>query len=299
MIGTDEEVEREYLITLLEGDYEKFNKSIDEYKNGHSINFIKNKYGIDIRNYVDIINIKRSNSESKKTKQYKKRYKKTMMDKYGVTNPSKLESVKQKKKKTMTENYGYENNFCNPSIRIKAQRNIDYDMVVKSTKESLQNKYGEDVKNVSQIPGVGERISKTKKEQYSKLTIQEKREMTEYCRSHVSYVSNLELRIQEILNNLNIEYTANGFLYSYNWDLIFKNKIILEIQGDFWHGNPKIYNEDDILLDGLLVKDVWDKDKNKRLKVENYGYSVYYLWESDINKMTDDEIIEYIKSILI
>lgn len=98
-----------------------------------------------------------------------------------------------------------------------------------------------------------------------------------------------------MLNQLNVEYTANGFLYAYNWDLIFKNKIIIEIQGDFWHANPKYYKETDILLDGLLAKDVWNKDNNKRKLVESKGYTVHYLWENDINNMTDEEIYKLLK----
>lgn len=290
--------EKEFLMTLLGYDIKKFNEAISDYKNGHPINYIKDKYGISIINYVRLIGIKRSNSQSKKTSEYREKYKRTMTDKYGVDNPSKLEFVKEKKKETMIKNFGYENNFCNTSIRINAQNRIDYKVVQNSRQKNLQKKYGKEIYNPAQIPGVSDKISKGLKKYYSKFSKEERRQLTEYARSHVSYVSNLELRIQDILNKLGIEYTANGFLYSYNWDLIFKNKVILEIQGDFWHGNPSIYDKTDTLVRGLTAGNVWEKDNRKRKKLEDNGYRIHYLWEKDLNNMSDYDIINFLKAIL-
>ena len=152
--------------------------------------------------------------------------------------------------------------------------------------------------NPAQIPGVGRKIGDSQRKRISNMTSTERRIMTEKARSNINYVSSQEMRIQTILNQVGIEYTANGFLYSYNWDLIFKNKTIIEVQGDFWHANPKTYRETDVLLNGLLVKDVWNKDNRKKKLIESKGYSVNYLWESDINNMTDEEIYNELKKIL-
>lgn len=130
------------------------------------------------------------------------------------------------------------------------------------------------------------------------MTADERRRMTEKARANINYVSSQEIRIQTILNQLDVEYTANGFLYAYNWDLIFRNKVIIEVQGDFWHANPKFYKESDVLLDGLLAKDVWKKDNRKRKLIESKGYTVHYFWESDINNMTNEEIYKLLKEIL-
>lgn len=290
--------EEEYLIYLLDGDKEKFFKCIDDYKNGYAINDIKNKYQIDISNYLKMIGIKRSNSESKKTKIYKNKYENSILQKYGVKNISQSEVIKTKKRETFLNNHGYKNNFCNPVIRKKAQENIDYDIVQKTLRSNLRKKYGNEVVNVAQIPGVREKIGRSNKARLSKLTEDERRELTAVGRFNINYRSKLELRIQEILNRLDIEYTANKFLYRYSWDFVFKNKVILEVQGDFWHANPLIYNEDDILLGEKTAADVWKKDLTKKNKVEKHGYKLYYLWESEIQKMTDEDIIEFLKTIL-
>ena len=211
------------------------------YLDGSTIDDIKKKYGVSVGNYILLLGIKRTASESKKTKQYKDKFEKTLIDRYGVKNPSQSEDVKLKKKNTFFKNYGYENNFNNETIRKYAISKINYTEVLKKSKETLKLRYGDNIINPAQLGWVKEKISKSQKDRLSKLSTDELRSLTEKARGNLKYVSKQELRIQSILNELNITYTANGFLYSYNWDLIFKNKIIIEVQGDFWHGSPKLY----------------------------------------------------------
>jgi G:T-mismatch repair DNA endonuclease (very short patch repair protein) len=268
------------------------------YLDGYTVDEIKMKYGVSVSNYIYLLGIKRTHSESKQTKRYKDKFEAIFMEKYGVKNPSQHETVKIKKKNTFLKNYGYENNFSNETIRNYALSKVDHSLIAEKVKKTMQEKYGEDITNPAQLDWVRKKISKTNKERMSKLTDDERRKITEKARMNINYVSKLEIRIQEILNFLNINYTANGFLYRYNWDLIFKNKKIIEIQGDFWHGNPKIYKGDDKLLNGLLAKDVWEKDERKLRLVESKGYKVYYLWESEINEMDDHELIKRLNEIL-
>ena len=220
------------------------------------------------------------------------------MKRFGVKNPSQAKAIKKKKKETFLKNFGYENNFCNPKIQKVAQSHIDYEKAQESIRDTLIKKYGDSVYNPSQIPGVSVKIGESQKKRISKMTADERRRMTEKARANINYVSSQEIRIQTILNQLDVEYTANGFLYAYNWDLIFRNKVIIEVQGDFWHANPKFYKESDVLLDGLLAKDVWKKDNRKRKLIESKGYTVHYFWESDINNMTNEEIYKLLKEIL-
>jgi G:T-mismatch repair DNA endonuclease (very short patch repair protein) len=269
-----------------------FDDIIKMYSDGYCMNDIKVRYGIDIRNYIKLIGIKRSNSESKKTKIYENKIKSTLLKKYGVDNLSKSKEIKQKKKETFMKNFGYENNFCNMEIRNSAISKIDYNKVKETYKHNLSKKYGNHITNITQVDYVRKKISNTQKVRFSNMSTDELRKMTEPARAAIKYTSSQEIRIQSILNEMGISYTTNGFLYSYNWDFIFKNKLILEIQGDFWHGNPKLYKKDDILLNGLTVDMVWKKDYRKKKKVENYGYRVYYLWETDINNMNDYELKE-------
>lgn len=290
--------EMNYIKSQIEIEDSTFDKVKELYLEGYNVGDLKEMYGVSFANYIKLLGIKRTNSESKKTKVYKDKVESTNMKRFGVKNPSQSKVIKKKKKETFLKNFGYENNFCNPKIQKIAQSNIDYEKVLSTTTSRLIEKYGPDVQNVSRIPGVGRKIGESQKKRISKMTADERRQMTEKARANINYVSSQEIRIQSILNQLDVEYTANGFLYAYNWDLIFKNKVIIEVQGDFWHANPNFYKEADILLDGLLAKDVWKKDNRKRKLVESKGYTVHYFWESDINNMTNEEIYNLLKEIL-
>jgi hypothetical protein len=64
-----------------------------------------------------------------------------------------------------------------------------------------------------------------------------------------------------------------------------KTNTIYEFQGDFWHGNPDIYNLDSInsKLD-ISFRELYDKTMNKINKLHNMGYNVVYIWENNWTK---------------
>lgn len=269
---------------------------VQKYIDGYSLEYIDKNLNIkktSLRPYLIVLGIKiRTQSESLKQDVTQKMLKQQWMDKYGVDSPSKLDWVKKKKIETSLKNNGYINNFCNPDIGKHARDKINHDKVWESNQKTLKDKYG--VLNPAQITGVGDKISKSQINRMSKLTYEEKLKLTENARKAVKYTSLLENRIQSIINNISIEYYVHVFLCRYNFDFVFKNKKILEVNGDFWHANPKLYKEEDELLKGWFVKDIWLKDEKKKLAVEKIGYTVYCLWESDINSMSDQQIEEWI-----
>ena len=58
-----------------------------------------------------------------------------------------------------------------------------------------------------------------------------------------------------------------------------KNRIVYEIHGDFWHANPILYEQDRLTK---IQKFNLARDKNKKIFLENEGYKVIYIWESEI-----------------
>lgn len=271
---------------------------VNNYLDGLTINEIVKKYnGCNISNYLNLLKIKRTNSESKKTKKYVEKHKGVIQKKYGVDNISQSKLIKEKKKKTFLKNYGYENNFCNKEIGNLARDKINYNGLGDKLKKIFLEKYG--VENASQLEHVKKIIGEKAKIRMSKLSLDERRKYTEKARQNVNYESKIQLRVQDIINELSLTYTANAFLYAYNFDFLFKGKIILEIQGDFWHGNPNKYKKDDVLLGKLTAEAIWKKDERKKNIVEKNGYKIFYLWEYEINKMTNLDIINYLKKILL
>ena len=109
------------------------------------------------------------------------------------------------------------------------------------------------------------------------------------------YLSRIELRIQNIFNQAGISYHYNYFIGRRSYDFKIKN-LIIEIQGDYWHMNPKVYKKDDINPSfQMTAEKVWEKDKKKKEYAEKYGYKVLCFWEKEIRAIKEDvELKSYI-----
>lgn len=125
--------------------------------------------------------------------------------------------------------------------------------------------------------------------------------------------SSIEEKIIEFLKLKNANFETQVKLKSdkmygvFKIDVVLNNKICIEIQGDYWHGNPLLFkatNEQIKMLEnsvfpGFIYNNIklperkdlnefqinnFDKDYRKKLKMaEYYGYNnIYYIWEYDI-----------------
>lgn len=80
-------------------------------------------------------------------------------------------------------------------------------------------------------------------------------------------------------------------------DVLIGGRIVLEFNGDFWHGNPRKYSENSVIADGILAKEKWAKDKERVEFLEESGYQVYVVWEMDYRK-NKQAVISKIDSML-
>jgi hypothetical protein len=98
--------------------------------------------------------------------------------------------------------------------------------------------------------------------------------------------------------NENRQYTVLPTRYQVD-GICLETKTIYEFLGDYWHGNPKLYNRDlPILNSKLSCGDAYDRTFNRFKKLKTMGYTVKYIWENDWkewskNKMGDIPIQEY------
>ena len=77
--------------------------------------------------------------------------------------------------------------------------------------------------------------------------------------------------------------------------------ILVEVNGDFWHGNPNQYESEDYIefpIKRVKAKDIWERDRKKYLTASERGYKMVILWESDISKFTDEDLEKYLIEIL-
>lgn len=102
-----------------------------------------------------------------------------------------------------------------------------------------------------------------------------------------------EIKFEKILQENNIEYVYSPIMGNYQYDFKIKNKrILIEVDGDYWHGNPKKYT---ILNHIQMNKQKRDKEKTEF--AEKHNFKLYRIWESDIyDKQKIKEIINEIKT---
>ena len=77
----------------------------------------------------------------------------------------------------------------------------------------------------------------------------------------------------------------------------FNSKIIVEVNGDYWHANPKKYDSNEIISYPKGFKSassVWNKDKDRIRFFEKEGFKVFIIWESD---MKDNSYLNIFKDI--
>lgn len=89
-----------------------------------------------------------------------------------------------------------------------------------------------------------------------------------------------------------IFYNENKNYYAY--DIVLKDKII-EYNGDFWHANPKVYNES--FVNSVSKKtfcEIWEKEHHKEKVAIDNGYKLLRVWEYDYNQNKDKVIKECI-----
>jgi hypothetical protein len=219
-----------------------------------------------------------------------------------------LKETRIKCENSCIEKYGSKNVFCKDTI-IYHKRN-----------KTVKEKYG--VNNVFQIPEVIEKItddnyylekynltrrallSLKMKEVWKNKTEEEKFEwLTKSWYSKWGkliekgkFSSNLERRILNILFDKQLEFVSQYRIKNKFFDFhLINTNILIEVNGDYWHANPLIYNENDLIsYPGKFIsaKEVWQREEIKKQLAISNNYIVVYLWENEINKSSDDGLIK-------
>lgn len=78
--------------------------------------------------------------------------------------------------------------------------------------------------------------------------------------------------------------------------LIESKKIIIEYNGDYWHCNPKKYKPNYYHKRiKKTAQEIWLKDQQKSNFFKLLGYDVIVIWESDWNKLSEDNLLNLIR----
>lgn len=182
----------------------------------------------------------------------------TLQEKYGqcVTNISQLSAVKDKKQQTCLKTYGVDNNFKSSIIKQKI-------------KEYWIKTHG--VEHPSEIPGFFKKIFRLSKPHRDVLLI---------------------------LDDLGVIYEAetNEYFKGYNPVLdkrfcpivdiyIPSKRLVMEVNGCFWHADPKKYKPNDIfntVRGRMTASQIWQKDKIKQDHIINMNFRFETIWDDEI-----------------
>jgi len=107
------------------------------------------------------------------------------------------------------------------------------------------------------------------------------------------FISSAEKELKNILKCESQFLLENETSY-YLYDLKKGNKII-EYNGDYWHCNPKKYNEDFFNKQlNMTAKEKWKNDKDKISYAQSKSFDVLVIWEKDY-KEHKEEVIKQCK----
>ena len=118
--------------------------------------------------------------------------------------------------------------------------------------------------------------------------------------------SKIELQTQQILKDSKISFeTQKLFKLSKSYhraDITIESDKVIEVNGDYWHFNPKIYDGESIQkLRGkkFKAKETWKNDEYIINGMKAQGYKVLVVWESELKKELDKttkKILKFAKS---
>ena len=234
-----------------------FENIIRDYNNLYSLPMLKDKYCIGYKAVYYILNKYnipiRNISTSQKLISAPK-HRDTCLKKYGCKNVSQVKSVHDKKRETFIKHYGVDN--------------------IWKTKE----------------------YAKFSINRWASYSPEEKVKILKKWRNSQGPTSKLENKIYRYLDEIGISvishFKFDDYYHSYDF-LISGTNIIIEVNGDFWHANPDLYNENDVLnfpKNKVIAKDLWERDLINNKYAESKGFNVITIWEKDINTKSKEDI---------
>ncbi len=240
---------------------------------------------------------KRNISKSKLTNRSKEKTLKTFNQKYGsmIKNVSQIESVKEKKRQTNLTKHGVDNIrksewFKQHYIKIMHQR---YGKGSTPNTFGNMNKWWEaqtpEERSVRMKVVWGGSINWR-----NNLTDEERSKHYDKITKTIRHIgsSKLEARVVSALTLVEIPVTTQYWINRRSYDIRIKNtNLLIEVNGDYWHANPEIYQADSKIKypSGIkFAKEMWQKDLDKTKNANEYNYEVLSIWEKDINNIKDD-----------
>lgn len=238
----------------------------------------------------------RSISQAVKTDAFKTKLRVTLKDKYGAeTNISQSAAIKEKKAIKCLDQFGVDNFF----------KRHDFKPI---KEEGYQRRYGMNCSEWRSIKNTEVWNNKTEEEkkQWLEKSIQsdaaKAKSIKGYRESKGEMVISEALAAMQIMHTRQfiIKYAEEGKNRRYFYDLFIPElNLLIEFNGDYWHANPDMYKPEDVLnypSGTTTAADRWKKDEHKKAVAENRKYDIIVIWESELKKLTNDQLIQLLKN---
>ena len=209
---------------------------------------ISKTYSISYEVIIYILKLKGVPLRSKKeaTKYGASLAKETNLERYGVDHTFKVAEFQKKRVETYLKKYNYDNPFKCKNF-------------LKKVEKTYKEKYGRSLKEHRSHKSKQAWAEKTEEEKYEwlKKSIHSKKSIPD---------SKLELKVATILLENEISFQTQYRVGRFYYDFFLADlNLILEINGDFWHANPKIYRSEDLILKrNKYAKEIWQRDLEKK-----------------------------------
>ncbi|MGI0077474.1 MAG: DUF7487 domain-containing protein [Nitrosopumilaceae archaeon] len=253
-----------------------------------------------------------------RSKEIKEKHKQTMLENQGVENPMHSKEIKEKHKQTMLRRHGVEHAMQLKEIKEKVkQTNIkrygtEYASQSKEIKEKVKQtwlkKYGVEHPNQKHMIKILPLLEDydwineeyiTKRKTISKISHElgvDGTTIGNYLRFHNIHIKHIFgymafLWLESIMKEQNIFIQHKFNIGEYKiLDVGFyvdgycrETNTIYEFHGDYWHGNPEIYESDYIIHTGITAGKLYQKTIERENKIRELGYNLVTMWEHDFH----------------
>lgn len=105
-------------------------------------------------------------------------------------------------------------------------------------------------------------------------------------------------------NNVVHQFALIGDLGEWVYDFKVFDKILVEVNGDYWHMNPKLYLDENAFNNSkqMTAKEIWKRDNDKMTDAKFNGYKPITIWEDDLKEnnlpKTVEKLVSDIKNLI-
>ena len=112
------------------------------------------------------------------------------------------------------------------------------------------------------------------------------------CYSNYSKKQIIWLNLMSLIHGINIKHAENGGEEKINGYCVDgyceDTNTAFEFHGDFWHGNPDLFDKKDInRKNNKFYGDLYNKTIDKENKIKEAGCNLVVMWENDWNKINN------------